>query len=40
MHLLLHLQVNPHIPLDNLLLIPSGAIKQQPCSGAGAADIL
>ncbi|PRW45418.1 ATPase domain [Chlorella sorokiniana] len=33
-------EVNPHIPLDNLLLIPSGATKQQPCSGAGAADIL
>ncbi|KAL4423568.1 hypothetical protein ABPG77_004608 [Micractinium sp. CCAP 211/92] len=33
-------EVNPGIPMPNLLLIPSGATKQQPCSGAGGLDIL
>lgn len=37
---LLRLQVNPHIPMPNLLLIPSGATKQQPCASVGPADIL
>eukprot|EP00887_Chlorella_sp_A99_P000954 scaffold5.g954.t1 len=32
--------LNPEIQLDNLLLIPSGATKQQPCSGLVPADIL
>lgn len=33
-------EVNPGIPMPNLLLIPSGATKRQPCSGTGRLDIL